>query len=79
MVKDVMYHTDAPRINRTFADMLETFKQMKAMRVSSKIMREQFLKDELLAIALWYAEKAEAAEGGHTSDIFSEYEEVSHE
>lgn len=79
MEKTVTYYTDAPRINRTFADILAAFKQMRTTGVSPKMMREHFLKDELLALALWFADKAAMTEGETTSPVFAEYEEVKHE
>ncbi len=79
METKVTYFTNAPRINRTFSDILAVFKELRQTGVSPKMMREHFLKDELLALALWFAEKAETSNGEHTSDMFVDFEEVSHE
>ena len=79
MENTVTYYTDAPRINRTFADILAAFKKMRSTGVSPKMMREHFLKDELLAIAFWFADKAAQAEGEYSAPMFAEYEEVGHE
>lgn len=79
MENNIIYYTDAPRINRTFADVLEAFKQMRSTGVSPKMMREHFLKDELLALTLWFAEKAASAEGEFISPMLTDYEEVKNE
>ncbi len=76
MTHQVTYFTDAPRINRSLSEILAQFKQMKDTGVSQKMMREHFLKDELLAIALWFAEKTDEADGQNHSGLFTQYEEI---
>ena len=73
----VTYYTNTPFVHRKFSEILAKFKELKREGVSPKIMREYFLKDELLALLLWFSEKSEVAEG--FSNVFAEYEEVSHE
>jgi hypothetical protein len=78
----VTYFTDAPKINGEFAEILAKFKAMRQDDCSLKQIRESFLKDELVALAIWFMEQnLENTEGGHNSDLlaqYAEYEEVTH-
>jgi hypothetical protein len=74
--KSVQYFTDAPKVNGTFADVLAKFKSMRELGYSMKMIRETFLKDELLALAIWFMDKEENQEKGVHSSDYSEYEEI---
>jgi hypothetical protein len=76
MDNTITYYTNTPHIHRKFSEVLESFRELSRAGEPPKILREYFLKDELLALLLWYAEKVENAEGEPFRFSFADYEEV---
>jgi hypothetical protein len=74
--KSVQYFTEAPRLNGTFADVLAKFKSMRELGYSLKMIRETFLTDELLALAIWFMDKEEEKSIGAINANYDEYEVI---
>jgi hypothetical protein len=74
MENNITYYTNTPHVHRKFADVLAQFKELQREGEPPKVLREYFLKDELLALLLWFYDKSEEKED--ITKLFTEFVEV---